>query len=141
MKITETASETVKHNIQVEYLKVLFQTVFSTTQEASESVDGEQMINSVISQLTELSSSLRTYGDSIGSFVSQSSSVSYVLSGIGSGSANASAALAGSQATLNNAKAEVANAQSAVDKLGEGIDAKLAELQTDLDELTAALRK
>ena len=141
VKITETASETVKHNIQVEYLKVLFQTVFSTTQEASESVDGEQMINSVISQLTELSSSLRTYGDSIGSFVSQSSSVSYVLSGIGSGSANASAALAGSQATLNNAKAEVANAQSAVDKLGEGIDAKLAELQTDLDELTAALEK
>ena len=140
-KITDTAAETVKQNIQVEYLKVLFQTVFTTGQEISEDLDGEQAANAVISQLTDLSSSLRQYSASIGRFVDNSSSISYVLSGIGSSSANASAALSNSQATLNSATAAVTNAQTAIDQLAEGVDGKLAELESDLDELTEALNK
>ncbi len=141
VKITETAAETVKHNIQVEYLKVLFQTVFTSSQEIGANVDEEQAVNSVTEQLTDLSTSLRAYSQSIGAFVSDSSSVSTLLSSIGSGSANASAALSGSQATLSTAQAEVSNAQNAIDQLESGIDAKLAELETDLNELTDALNK
>ncbi len=140
-KITDTAAETVKHNIQVEYLKVLFQTVFTTGQEISEDIDEEQAVNAVISQLTDLSSSLRQYSASIGRFVDNSSSISYVLSGIGSSSANLSSALSNSQATLNSATAAVTNAQTAIDQLAEGVDGKLAELESDLDELTEALNK
>ena len=140
-KITDTAAETVKQNIQVEYLKVLFQTVFTTGQEISEDLDGEQAANAVISQLTDLSSSLRQYSASIGRFVENSSSISYVLSGIGSSSANASSALSGSQEKLNSATAAVQNAQTAIDQLAEGVDGKLAELESDLDELTTALEK
>ena len=141
VKITETAAETVKDNNQVEYLKVLFQTVFTSSQEIGANVDEEQAVNSVTEQLTDLSTSLRAYSQSIGAFVSDSSSVSTLLSSIGSGSANASAALSGSQATLSATQAEVSNAQNAIDQLESGIDAKLAELETDLNELTDALNK
>ena len=140
-KITDTAAETVKTNIQVEYLKVLFQTVFTTGQELGDNIDETQAVNAVISQLTDLSKSLRQYSASIGRFVDNSSSISYVLSGIGSSSANASAALSGSQATLNSAQASITNAQTAIDQLANGIDGKLAELESDLDELTDALNK
>ena len=140
-KITDTAAETVKTNIQVEYLKVLFQTVFTKGQELGDDIDEEQAVNAVISQLTDLSKSLRQYSASIGQFVSDSSAISNVLSGIGSSSANASAALSGSQATLNSAQASITNAQTAIDQLADGIDGKLAELEADLDELTAALNK
>jgi putative membrane protein len=141
VKITETAADTVKQTIQVEYLKVLFQTVFTTGQEIGDDIDEEQAVNAVISQLTDLSSSLRQYSDSLGQFVSDSSSISYVLSDIGSSSSKASSALSGSQATLNSAQAAVTNAQSAVDQLADGIDGKLAELEDDLDSLTDALNK
>ena len=64
-KITDTAAETVKTNIQVEYLKVLFQTVFTTGQELGDNIDETQAVNAVISQLTDLSKSLRQYSASI----------------------------------------------------------------------------
>ena len=141
VKITDTAAETVQNNVKVQYLKVLFQTVFTKGQELGEDIDEEQAVNAVIAQLTDLSKSLRHYSDSVGRFVSDSSSISYVLSGIGSGSANASAALSGSQATLSSAQAAVANAQTSIDQLANGLDGKLAELEADLDAVTDALNK
>ena len=149
VKITDTAAETVQNNVKVQYLKVLFQTVFTKGQELGEDIDEEQAVNAVIAQLTDLSKSLRHYSDSVGRFVSDSSSISYVLSGIGSGSANASAALSGSQATLSSAQAAVANAQTSIDQLANGIElhnqmvdnAKnaAAKLQTHLEALRAIL--
>lgn len=141
VKITDTAAETVQNNVKVQYLKVLFQTVFTKGQELGEDIDEEQAVNAVIAQLTDLSKSLRHYSDSVGRFVSDSSSISYVLSGIGSGSANASAALSGSQATLNSAQAAVTNAQTSIDQLANGLDGKLAELEADLDAVTDVLNK
>lgn len=141
VKITDTAAETVQNNVKVQYLKVLFQTVFTKGQELGEDIDEEQAVNAVIAQLTDLSKSLRHYSDSVGRFVSDSSSISYVLSGIGSSSANASAALSGSQATLNSAQAAVTNAQTSIDQLANGLDGKLAELEADLDAITDALNK
>lgn len=141
VKITDTAAETVQNNVKVQYLKVLFQTVFTKGQELGEDIDEEQAVNAVIAQLTDLSKSLRHYSDSVGRFVSDSSSISYVLSGIGSGSANASAALSGSQATLSSAQAAVTNAQTSIDQLANGLDDKLAELEADLDAVTDALNK
>lgn len=141
VKITDTAAETVQNNVKVQYLKVLFQTVFTKGQELGEDIDEEQAVNAVIAQLTDLSKSLRHYSDSVGRFVSDSSSISYVLSGIGSSSANASAALSGSQATLNSAQAAVTNAQTSIDQLANGLDGKLAELEADLDAVTDALNK
>lgn len=141
VKITDTAAETVQNNVKVQYLKVLFQTVFTKGQELGEDIDEEQAVNAVIAQLTDLSKSLRHYSDSVGRFVSDSSSISYVLSGIGSGSANASAALSGSQATLSSAQAAVTNAQTSIDQLANGLDGKLAELEADLDAVTDALNK
>ena len=141
VKITDTAAETVQNNVKVQYLKVLFQTVFTKGQELGDNIDEEQAVNAVIAQLTDLSKSLRHYSDSVGRFVSDSSSISYVLSGIGSSTANASAALSGSQATLNSAQAAVTNAQTAVDQLANGLDGKLAELEADLDAVTDALNK
>lgn len=141
VKITDTAAETVQNNVKVQYLKVLFQTVFTKGQELGEDIDEEQAVNAVIAQLTDLSKSLRHYSDSVGRFVSDSSSISYVLSGIGSGSANASAALSGSQATLSSAQAAVANAQTSIDQLANGLDGKLAELEADLDAVTDVLNK
>lgn len=141
VKITDTAAETVQNNVKVQYLKVLFQTVFTKGQELGDDIDEEQAVNAVIAQLTDLSKSLRHYSDSVGRFVSDSSSISYVLSGIGSSSANASAALSGSQATLNSAQAAVSNAQTSIDQLANGLDGKLAELEADLDAVTDALNK
>ena len=141
VKITDTAAETVQNNVKVQYLKVLFQTVFTKGQELGEDIDEEQAVNAVIAQLTDLSKSLRHYSDSVGRFVSDSSWISYVLSGIGSGSANASAALSGSQATLSSAQAAVTNAQTSIDQLANGLDGKLAELEADLDAVTDALNK
>lgn len=141
VKITDTAAETVQNNVKVQYLKVLFQTVFTKGQELGEDIDEEQAVNAVIVQLTDLSKSLRHYSDSVGRFVSDSSSISYVLSGIGSSSANASAALSGSQATLSSAQAAVTNAQTSIDQLANGLDGKLAELEADLDAVTDALNK
>lgn len=141
VKITDTAAETVQNNVKVQYLKVLFQTVFTKGQELGDDIDEEQAVNAVIAQLTDLSKSLRHYSDSVGRFVSDSSSISYVLSGIGSGSANASAALSGSQATLSSAQAAVTNAQTSIDQLANGLDGKLAELEADLDAVTDALNK
>lgn len=141
VKITDTAAETVQNSVKVQYLKVLFQTVFTKGQELGEDIDEEQAVNAVIAQLTDLSKSLRHYSDSVGRFVSDSSSISYVLSGIGSGSANASAALSGSQATLSSAQAAVTNAQTSIDQLANGLDGKLAELEADLDAVTDALNK
>lgn len=141
VKITDTAAETVQNNVKVQYLKVLFQTVFTKGQELGEDIDEEQAANAVIAQLTDLSKSLRHYSDSVGRFVSDSSSISYVLSGIGSGSANASAALSGSQATLSSAQAAVTNAQTSIDQLANGLDGKLAELEADLDAVTDVLNK
>lgn len=141
VKITDTAAETVQNNVKVQYLKVLFQTVFTKGQELGEDIDEEQAVNAVIAQLTDLSKSLRHYSDSVGRFVSDSSSISYVLSGIGSSSANASAALSGSQATLSSAQAAVTNAQTSIDQLANGLDGKLAELEADLDAVTDALNK
>ena len=141
VKITDTAAETVQNNVKVQYLKVLFQTVFTKGQELGEDIDEEQAVNAVIAQLTDLSKSLRHYSDSVGRFVSDSSSISYVLSGIGSSTANASAALSGSQATLNSAQAAVSNAQTSIDQLANGLDGKLAELEADLDAVTDALNK
>ncbi len=141
VKITDTAAETVQNNVKVQYLKVLFQTVFTKGQELGEDIDEEQAVNAVIAQLTDLSKSLRHYSNSVGQFVSDSSSISYVLSGIGSSSANASAALSGSQATLNSAQAAVTNAQTSIDQLANGLDGKLAELEADLDAVTDALNK
>ncbi len=141
VKITDTAAETVQNNVKVQYLKVLFQTVFTKGQELGEDIDEEQAVNAVIAQLTDLSKSLRHYSDSVGRFVSDSSSISYVLSGIGSSTANASAALSGSQATLNSAQAAVSNAQASIDQLANGLDGKLAELEADLDAVTDALNK
>ncbi len=141
VKITDTAAETVQNNVKVQYLKVLFQTVFTKGQELGEDIDEEQAVNAVIAQLTDLSKSLRHYSDSVGRFVSDSSSISYVLSGIGSGSANASAALSGSQATLSSAQAAVTNAQTSIDQLANGLDGKLAELEADLDAVTDVLNK
>lgn len=141
VKITDTAAETVQNNVKVQYLKVLFQTVFTKGQELGEDIDEEQAVNAVIAQLTDLSKSLRRYSNSVGRFVSDSSSISYVLSGIGSSSANASAALSGSQATLNSAQAAVTNAQTSIDQLANGLDGKLAELEADLDAITDALNK
>ena len=141
MKITDTAAETVQNNVKVQYLKVLFQTVFTKGQELGEDIDEEQAVNAVIAQLTDLSKSLRHYSDSVGRFVSDSSSISYVLSGIGGSTANASAALSGSQATLNSAQAAVSNAQASIDQLANGLDGKLAELEADLDAVTDALNK
>lgn len=141
VKITDTAAETVQNNVKVQYLKVLFQTVFTKGQELGEDIDEEQAVNAVIAQLTDLSKSLRHYSDSVGRFVSDSSSISYVFSGIGSGSANASAALSGSQATLSSAQAAVTNAQTSIDQLANGLDGKLAELEADLDAVTDVLNK
>lgn len=141
IKITDTAVETVRQNIQVEYLKVLFQTVFTKGQELGDGVDGEQAVNAVISQLTDLSSSLRHYSDAVSKLVSDSSSISYVLSGISSGSANASAALSGSQAALDSAQADLINAQTAIDEFSAGLDGKLAELEAELDAVTEALNR
>lgn len=141
VKITDTAAETVQNNVKVQYLKVLFQTVFTKGQELGEDIDEEQAVNAVIAQLTDLSKSLRHYSNSVGQFVSDSSSISYVLSGIGSSSANASAALSGSQATLSSAQAAVTNAQTSIDQLANGLDGKLAELEADLDAVTDALNK
>ena len=141
VKITDTAAETVQNNVKVQYLKVLFQTVFTKGQELGEDIEEEQAVNAVIAQLTDLSKSLRHYSDSVGRFVSDSSSISYVLSGIGSSTANASAALSGSQATLNSAQAAVSNAQTSIDQLANGLDGKLAELEADLDAVTDALNK
>lgn len=141
VKITDTAAETVQNNVKVQYLKVLFQTVFTKGQELGEDIDEEQAVNAVIAQLTDLSKSLRHYSDSVARFVSDSSSISYVLSGIGSGSANASAALSGSQATLSSAQAAVTNAQTSIDQLANGLDGKLAELEADLDAVTDVLNK
>lgn len=141
VKITDTAAETVQNNVKVQYLKVLFQTVFTKGQELGEDIDEEQAVNAVIAQLTDLSKSLRHYSDSVGRFVSDSSSISYVLSGIGSSTANASAALSGSQATLSSAQAAVTNAQTSIDQLANGLDGKLAELEADLDAVTDALNK
>ena len=141
VKITDTAAETVQNNVKVQYLKVLFQTVFTKGQELGEDIDEEQAVNAVIAQLTDLSKSLRLYSDSVGRFVSDSSSISYVLSGIGSSTANASAALSGSQATLSSAQAAVTNAQTSIDQLANGLDGKLAELEADLDAVTDALNK
>lgn len=141
VKITDTAAETVQNNVKVQYLKVLFQTVFTKGQELGDDIDEEQAVNAVIAQLTDLSKSLRHYSDSVGRFVSDSSSISYVLSGIGSSSANASAALSGSQATLSSAQAAVTNAQTSIDQLANGLDGKLAELEADLDAVTDALNK
>lgn len=141
VKITDTAAETVQNNVKVQYLKVLFQTVFTKGQELGEDIDEEQAVNAVIAQLTDLSKSLRHYSDSVGRFVSDSSSISYVLSGIGSSTANASAALSGSQATLSSAQAAVTNVQTSIDQLANGLDGKLAELEADLDAVTDALNK
>ena len=141
VKITDTAAETVQNNVKVQYLKVLFQTVFTKGQELGDDIDEEQAVNAVIAQLTDLSKSLRHYSNSVGQFVSDSSSISYVLSGIGSSTANASAALSGSQATLNSAQAAVSNAQTSIDQLANGLDGKLAELEADLDAVTDALNK
>ena len=141
VKITDTAAETVQNNVKVQYLKVLFQTVFTKGQELGEDIYEEQAVNAVIAQLTDLSKSLRHYSDSVGRFVSDSSSISYVLSGIGSSTANASAALSGSQATLSSAQAAVTNAQTSIDQLANGLDGKLAELEADLDAVTDALNK
>lgn len=141
VKITDTAAETVQNNVKVQYLKVLFQTVFTKGQELGDDIDEEQAVNAVIAQLTDLSKSLRHYSNSVGQFVSDSSSISYVLSGIGSSTANASAALSGSQATLNSAQAAVSNAQTSIDQLANGLDGKLAELEADLDAMTDALNK
>ena len=141
VKITDTAAETVQNNVKVQYLKVLFQTVFTKGQELGDDIDEEQAVNAVIAQLTDLSKSLRHYSNSVGQFVSDSSSISYVLSGIGSSTANASAALSGSQATLNSAQAAVTNAQTSIDQLANGLDGKLAELEADLDAVTDALNK
>lgn len=141
VKITDTAAETVQNNVKVQYLKVLFQTVFTKGQELGEDIDEEQAVNAVIAQLTDLSKSLRHYSNSVGQFVSDSSSISYVLSGIGSSTANASAALSGSQATLSSAQAAVTNAQTSIDQLANGLDGKLAELEADLDAVTDALNK
>lgn len=141
VKITDTAAETVQNNVKVQYLKVLFHTVFTKGQELGEGIDEEQAVNAVIAQLTDLSKSLRHYSNSVGQFVSDSSAISYVLSGIGSSSANASAALSGSQATLSSAQAAVTNAQTSIDQLANGLDGKLAELEADLDAVTDALNK
>lgn len=135
-KITETAADTVRQNVQVEYLKVLFQTVFTEAQSIGDEANGEETVSSVISQLTDLSSSLRSYGDAVGEFASDTSKAAYLLQNVGTSMDTASA-----KGAVSSAQGSVQNAKSALDTLSSGIDDKLSELQTDLDELTAALNK
>lgn len=138
-KITETAAETVEHNIQVEYLKVLFETVLKQSQELGNGIDDKQTAESFAAQLTELSGNLRGYGSSIGSFIADSNSVSYVLSGIADGSSAASSSLKDSEGKINNTRTAISNAEASVVRLSEGIDSKLAEIEEDLNSVGDAL--
>lgn len=138
-KITETAAETVEHNIQVEYLKVLFETVLKRSQELGNGIDDKQTAESFAAQLTELSGNLRGYGSSIGSFIADSNSVSYVLSGIADGSSAASSSLKDSEGKINNTRTAISNAEASVVRLSEGIDSKLAEIEEDLNSVGDAL--
>lgn len=138
-KITETAAETVEHNIQVEYLKVLFETVLKQSQELGNGIDDKQTAESFAAQLTELSGNLRGYGSSIGNFIADSNSVSYVLSGIADGSSAASSSLKDSEGKINNTRTAISNAEASVVRLSEGIDSKLAEIEEDLNSVGDAL--
>lgn len=137
-KITETAAETVKQNVQTEYLRVLFETVLTGTDEFGESVDSAQTLDALLGQLAQLSSSLRSYADATGSFVSDSSSLSYVLSGVGGSASGISEQLKNSTG-IDSVQAAISSAQSSVSALGEGVDAKLAEIVTALDKASEAI--
>ena len=138
-KITETAAETVEHNIQVEYLKVLFETVLTQSKELGNGIEDEQTTAAFTTRLSELSKNLRSYSQAVESFVDSSSSVSYILAGVASSSSSASSSLKNSKGDINNAQSEISRVEASVQKLSEGIDSKLAEIETDLNTVSDAL--
>lgn len=60
-KITTTASNTAKHNIQVKYLSVLIQNLFEQLDGYLEEFDAEQTLDDLIALLTKLRDALKDY--------------------------------------------------------------------------------
>ncbi len=141
VKITDTAAETVQNNVKVQYLEGAVPDRFHQGSGAwrghRRGAGGKRRYRTAYQPEQEPAPLQR-----LGRPIRQRQLVDILcFSGIGSSSANASAALSGSQATLNSAQAAVTNAQTSIDQLANGLDGKLAELEADLDAVTDALNK
>ena len=64
-KITTTAANTAKHNIQVKYLSMLIQKVFERLEGYLEQIDAEGTLDDLIALMTRLRDSLREYAQII----------------------------------------------------------------------------
>lgn len=140
-KIVETAAETVQHSVQVQYLDELFKTVLKNAQQVADETDPESTVDSLVSQLETLRDSLRQTGAAIDSFTAKSDNINSLLSGLGDTTGTVGSLIQDGQAGVSQVQQSIDSAANALNVLEKGLDAKLTEINKQLDELSAALKR
>ena len=126
-KITNTAANTVKHNIQVKYLSVLIENVLKEADGFMEQLDAEATLDDLIRLLTRLRDSLRDYSTMIEGLGIMDPGLINRLEGAKD--------IDGALAAIDNADLVLATAEMALDAAREDLLGHRLELQTLLTEL------
>ena len=137
-KITETAASTVQQTIQVEYLNVLYETVFGKIDKLFGNVDTEESGENVLDAFCRMRDSTRAVSDALAQFSSDSLEFADDLNGIST--EGISEKLSGVESAVDASGSSLENVRASYlalsAKLAETVDRMLTILETP--ETTAA---
>ncbi len=135
-KITDTAASNLNETINTKYLKVLITTIFKQANGLNDSIESGEVTQAALDQLMDLRDTLNDYSTALGQFVASGDALDSSLSSA-QGALNNISLPDGSN--LTEAQVALLRAQQTIDAFGGGVDSKLAEVQTALDDAAAAI--
>lgn len=138
-KITQTAASTLQENINTKYLETVFSIVFDETNSISEQLeqDGENTVDSVLSQLKQYRDTMDAYEAAIGSFTGNSSRVK---ASINRAQKNLKSTRKNTKSDIKAAKKNISNARKSVKALDKAINERLQRIDQRIDSLEDSLK-
>ena len=137
-KITETAASTLLETINTKYLETVFNIIFNKTGEAADKIENDDTVDDALARLREISSTLRSYDATIGSFLSNSASVQGALS-------DADAEIKSTQdkggRAVKDAKAKLKEVRKTAAALNKELTKRQKKLDKDIENLEKAINK
>jgi putative membrane protein len=140
VKITDTAAETVKTQVEEAYLKVIIETGFSGIKDAVDASSEEDPVEVAEDLLTKVNNNLISYNNALEEFKSAGDSLSNTLANLDATVDYAIYALERGSNNLNNASDRLGSAYEQIQELRQSVANLLTDVQNSFQEMITILQ-
>lgn len=140
VKITDTAAETVKTQVEEAYLKVIIETGFSGIKDAIDASSDEDPIEAAEDLLTRVNNNLISYNNALEEFKSAGDSLSNTLQNLDATVDYAIYALERGSANLDNASDRLGSAYEQIQALRQAAASLLTDIQKSFQDMINILQ-